>query len=91
MLFVVGLVEMAVWALVESTVFLPMSQLVAVGAEGSSAVSFGDLFEISEKWQGVDLVEAFNDVGLEGFSLFFVRMLVLIRNEVSICSVEGEH
>ena len=51
-------------ALVESTVFLPMSQLVAVGAEGSSAVSFGDLFEISEKWQGVDLVEAFDDICL---------------------------
>ena len=38
------------WALVETTVFLPVSHLIAIGAEGSSAVSFGDLFEVSEKW-----------------------------------------
>ena len=36
-------------------------------------------------------MEAFDDVGLEGFSLFFVRVVVLIGNEVSVCSVEGEH
>ena len=45
----VGLVEMAMWALVETAVFLPVSQLVAVGAEGSSAVSFWDGFEIPEE------------------------------------------
>ena len=49
MFFVVGLVEVAVWALVETAVFLPMSQLVTVCAECSSVVSFGDLFEISEE------------------------------------------
>ena len=36
-------------------------------------------------------MEAFNNVGLEGFSLFFVRVLVLICDEVSVGSVEGEH
>ena len=36
-------------------------------------------------------MEAFNDVGLKCFSLFFVWVLVLICDEVSICSVEGEH
>ena len=36
-------------------------------------------------------MEAFDDVGLEGFSLFFVGVLVLICDEVSVCSVEGEH
>ena len=36
-------------------------------------------------------MEAFNDVGLDGFSLFLVRVLVLIRDEVSVRSVEGEH
>ena len=40
---------MAMWALVETAVFLPMSKLIAVGAEGSSAVSFGDLFEIPKE------------------------------------------
>ena len=49
MFFVMGLVEVAVGALVESTVFLPMSQLIAVCAECSSAVSFRDQFEISEE------------------------------------------
>ena len=47
---VVGLMEVAVWALVETAVFLPMSQLVAIGAEGSSAVSFRDRLEVFEKW-----------------------------------------
>ena len=47
--FVVGLVEVAVWALVETTVFLPVSQLIAIGAEGSSAMFFGDRFEIFEE------------------------------------------
>ena len=36
-------------------------------------------------------MEAFDDVGLEGFSLFFVRVLVLICDEVSVCAVECEH
>ena len=36
-------------------------------------------------------MEAFDDVGLEGFSLFLVWVLVLICDEVSVCSVEGEH
>ena len=45
-----GLVEVAVRALIETAVFLPMSQLVAVGAECSSVVSFRDRLEISEEW-----------------------------------------
>ena len=49
MFLVVGLVQVAMWALVEAAVLLPVSELVAVGAEGSSAVSFRDRFEISEK------------------------------------------
>ena len=36
-------------------------------------------------------MEAFDDVGLEGFSLFLVRVVVLVSDEVSVCSVEGEH
>ena len=36
-------------------------------------------------------MEAFDDVGLEGFPLFLVWVLVLIRDEVSVCAVEGEH
>ena len=40
---------MAMWALVESAVFLPVTELIAVGAEGSSAMSFGDLFEVPEE------------------------------------------
>ena len=36
-------------------------------------------------------MEAFDDVGLEGFSLFFVWVLVLICDEVSVCSVKSEH
>ena len=36
-------------ALVETTIFLPVSQLVAIGAEGSSAMSFRDGFEIPEE------------------------------------------
>ena len=40
---------MAVWALVKSAVFLPVTELVAVGAEGPSAMSFGDLFEVPEE------------------------------------------
>ena len=50
MFLVMGLMEVAVGALVETTVFLPMSQLVAVCAECSSVMSFGDLFEVSEEW-----------------------------------------
>ena len=64
MLLVVGLVEVAVGTLIEVTVFFPMSQLVAVGAEGFSAVSFRDLFKIPKERQGVDLVETFDDIGL---------------------------
>ena len=36
-------------------------------------------------------MEAFNDVGLEGFSLFLVGVVILISDEISVCSVEGEH
>ena len=36
-------------------------------------------------------MEAFNEVGLEGFSLFFVGVVVLISDEVSVCAVKGEH
>ena len=46
----VWLVKVAVWALVETAVFLPMSQVVAIGAEGSSAVFLWDLFEVFEEW-----------------------------------------
>ena len=40
---------MAVGTLVETAIFLPVSKLVTVGAEGSSAMSFRDLLEISEE------------------------------------------
>ena len=36
-------------------------------------------------------MEAFDDVGLEGFPLFFVRVLVFVCDEISVCAVEGEH
>ena len=36
-------------------------------------------------------MEAFYDVGLEGFSLFLVGVMVLIGDEISVCAVEGEH
>ena len=49
MFFVVGLVKVAMWALVETAVFLPVSELVTIGAECPSAVSFRDRFEISEE------------------------------------------
>ena len=78
-------------ALVKVTVLFPMSQLIAVGAERSSAVFFGYCFEVSEEGQGVYLVEAFDDIGLEGFSLFFIGVLFLIYDEVSVGAVEGEH
>ena len=77
--------------LVETAVFLPVSQLVAIGAECSSAVFFWYCLEIPKERQGVDLVEAFNDVGLEGFSLFLVGVMFLTRDEVPVGSVEGEH
>ena len=79
------------WALVEMTVFLPVSQLIAVGAECSSVVFFGDRFEVFKEGQGVDLVEALDDVGLEGLPLFLVWVLVLVCDEISVCAVEGEH
>ena len=48
-LFVVGLMEVTMWALIEAAVFLPVSQLVTVGAERSSAVFFGYRLEVSEE------------------------------------------
>ena len=36
-------------------------------------------------------MEAFNDVSLEGFSLLFVGVVILISDEVPVGSVEGEH
>ena len=48
-LFVVRLMEVAMWALVKMAVFFPMSQLVTVGAECSSAMFLGYCFEISEE------------------------------------------
>ena len=82
---------MAVGALVEVAVLFPVSQLIAVGAERSSAVFFGYCLEVSEEGQGVYLVEAFDDVGLEGFSLFFIGVLIFVFDEISIGAVEGEH
>ena len=78
-------------ALVKMTVLFPMSQLITVGAERSSAVFFGYCLEVSEEGQGVYLVEAFDDVGLEGFSLSFVGVLFLICDEVPVGAVEGGH
>ena len=49
MFLMVGSVEMAVGALVIVTVLFPMSQLVTVGAERSSAVFFWYGFETSEE------------------------------------------
>ena len=40
---------MTMGALVEATVFLPVSQLIAVGTECSSAVFFRDRFEVFEE------------------------------------------
>ena len=78
MFLVVGSVEVAMGTLVKVTIFFPVSQLIAVGAECSPAVFLGYCFEVSEEGQGVYLVEAFDDVGLEGFSLFFVGVLVFV-------------
>ena len=36
-------------------------------------------------------MEALDDVGLEGFPLFFIGVLVLIFDEVSVGAMEGEH
>ena len=36
-------------------------------------------------------MEAFDDVGFEGFSLFFIGILVLVFDEVSVGAMEGEH
>ena len=49
MFFVVGLVEVAVWALVEPAVLLPVSKLMAICAECSSAMFLRDRFEVSEE------------------------------------------
>ena len=45
----VGLVEVAVWALIEVAVLFPMSEVVTVGAEGSSAMFFGYCLEFSKE------------------------------------------
>ena len=45
----VWLMEVAMWTLIETAVFLPMSQMVTIGAEGFSAVSFRDGFEVPEE------------------------------------------
>ena len=82
---------MAMWTLVKVAIFFPVSQLIAVDAERSSAVFFGYCLEVSEEGQSVYLVEALDDVGFEGFSLSFVGVLVLVFDEVSVCAVEGEH
>ena len=79
------------WALVKVTVLFPVSQLIAVGAERSSAVFFGYRFEVSKERQGIYLMEAFDDVGFEGFSLSFVGVSVFVFDEVSVGAVEGEH
>ena len=49
MFLVMGLVEVAVWTLVEMAIFLPVSQLVAVCAECSSAMFFRGRLEVSEE------------------------------------------
>ena len=49
MLFVVGLMEVAMWALVEAAIFLPVSHLIAIGAECSSAVFFWYCLEVSKE------------------------------------------
>ena len=36
-------------------------------------------------------MEGLDNVGFEGFSLFFVRVLFLICDEVPVCAMEGEH
>ena len=59
--------------------------MVAVRAEGSSAVFLGYLFEFPEERECINLVETHYDVGLEGLSLSFVRVVVLVGDEVSIC------
>ena len=79
------------WALVKVAVLFPVSQLIAVGTERSSVVFFGYCLEVSEEGQGVYLMEAFDDVGLEGFSLFSVGVLVFVFYEVPVGAMEGEH
>ena len=91
MFFVVRSVEVAVGALVEVAVLFPVSQLIAVGTERSSAVFLWYCLEVSEEGQGVYLVEAFDDVGLEGFSLSFIGVSVFVLDEVSVSAMEGEH
>ena len=36
-------------------------------------------------------MEAFDDVCLQCFPLFLVGVVILIGDEISVCSVEGEH
>ena len=45
----VGLMQMTMRALVISAVLLPVTELVAVGAEGSSAIFIWDGFEVLEE------------------------------------------
>ena len=78
MFLVVGSVEVAMGTLVKVTIFFPVSQLIAVGAECSPAVFLGYCLDVSEECQGVYLMEAFDDVGFEGFSLSFVGVLVFV-------------
>ena len=49
MFLVVGLMQMTMRALVKSAVFLPVTELIAVGAEGSSAMFIWDGFEVFEE------------------------------------------
>ena len=36
-------------------------------------------------------MEALDDVSFQRFPLFLVWVLIFVCNEVSVCSVEGEH
>ena len=49
MFLMMGSVQVAMGTLVKVTVFLPVSQLIAVGAECSSAVFFGYCLKVSEE------------------------------------------
>ena len=62
--FVVWLVEVTMRALVEVTIFLPMSQLVAVCTECPSGEFLWYLFEFPEERECINLVEALYKVGL---------------------------
>ena len=36
-------------------------------------------------------MESFDNIGFEGFSLFFVWVLIFVLDEVSVGAMEGEH